>query len=70
MLREHSKKNHHVCDRIECTHLAFEDSVQLSEHYLRIHNQVREAKVEFGFQMHDDEDDEYSVGYVRRNADK
>lgn len=36
--------------------LVFEDGVQLSEHYLVVHNERRQTKVEFGFQG--DSDDE------------
>lgn len=55
-LRQHYKKNHHVCDKTECMMQVFEDSVQLSEHYMTVHRITREAKLEFGFR--DDSDSE------------
>ena len=33
----------------------FEDSVQLSEHYVKIHGIRKEAKLEFGFNSSDEE---------------
>lgn len=56
-LRVHYRKNHHVCDKAECFMLVFEDSVTLSEHYMLIHKQRREAKLEFGFQGDSDEEE-------------
>ena len=55
MLRQHYKQNHHVCDKAECYMLVFEDAYTLTAHYLKVHNERRYTKVEFGF-IDDDEE--------------
>jgi len=55
-LRQHYKKNHHVCSKQECSMLVFEDGVQLSEHYVKVHGEKRATKVEFGFCGDSDEE--------------
>lgn len=61
MLREHYRKNHHVCEFKECQMLVFEDNVVLNEHYNIVHGQKRTTQVVFGFSMRDDDDEEEKV---------
>ena len=44
-----------------CQMLCFEDGVQLSEHYMVVHGEVRETKLDMGFRGHDS-DEEISFG--------
>lgn len=52
----HYSKRHYTCDKgnIDCYNLVFEDTAQLSHHYLVVHKEKREVRVEFGFSDEED----------------
>jgi len=61
-LRKHQEKEHHVCDKPSeaCRVLCFESAAQLASHYLNVHGQQMEVKLEFI--RFDDEEDEQERG--------